>query len=199
VWFAVKTRNQCNAIIGRALGATVIDHRMNGEEKLAAALGGQLRYFVDVGANRGSWTAMFLRHQPVVAGGLLFEPSVSAINELLPRFAGTPQLEVIAAAAGDAAGEISFYEEASAGETSSVVANHSAMPAVKRTVPVTTVSAEVSARNWAEVDFLKIDADGYDFHVLRGAQELFAAQKVRIGQFEYLFSADAGGAHTSEI
>jgi FkbM family methyltransferase len=185
LWCAVKIRNQCNAIIGRALGASVPHHHVNGEEKLSAALRGQLRYFVDVGANRGTWTGMFCKYQSNIDGGLLFEPSASAVAELQRRFDGDSRLEIIGAAVGDVQGEAVFYEEAEAGETSSLVIHHSTAKSIPRSVRLTTLDAELEGRNWPQIDFLKVDAEGYDFHVLRGAHSLLASRQIRIGQFEY--------------
>jgi hypothetical protein len=53
---------------------------------------------------------------------------------------------------------------------------------------------ELLQRGWAEVDFLKIDAEGYDFNVLLGATQLLARQAVKIIQFEYNASWAAAGA-----
>jgi hypothetical protein len=50
---------------------------------------------------------------------------------------------------------------------------------------MTTLDAELAERNWPQIDFLKVDAEGYDFHVLRGARSLLTSHKIRIGQFEY--------------
>jgi hypothetical protein len=54
-----------------------------------------------------------------------------------------------------------------------------------REVRVTTIDLEVERRGWPSVDFLKIDAEGYDFHVLEGARRLLENGKVSYGQFEY--------------
>jgi hypothetical protein len=50
---------------------------------------------------------------------------------------------------------------------------------------MTTVDTEVEQLGWPSVDYLKIDAEGYDFYVLKGAGKLLAAQRVALGQFEY--------------
>jgi hypothetical protein len=50
---------------------------------------------------------------------------------------------------------------------------------------MTTVDAEIEHLGWQSVDYLKIDAEGYDFHVLRGATRLLAAKRIVLGQFEY--------------
>ena len=77
-----------------------------------------------------------------------------------------------------------FFEEEGAGETSSLVEGAS-ITGKAREVQITTVDAEVERRGWPSVDFLKIDAEGYDFRVLEGARRLFENRKVSYGQFEY--------------
>lgn len=44
---------------------------------------------------------------------------------------------------------------------------------------------EVERLQLEYIDFLKIDAEGYDLHVLRGASKLLAQQKIGVIQFEY--------------
>jgi FkbM family methyltransferase len=185
LWCTVKANNQCRAIIGRALGGAVPQHELNGEEMLAAKLEGKLGYVVDVGANQGSWSDMFRKYQPNLIRGMLFEPSASALAKLHHHFDGDSCFEIVEAAAGEAQGEVFFNEEADAGETSSVVVRHAREGSVRRCVAMTTLDAEFARRDWPCVDFLKIDAEGYDFQVLRGARSLLAAQKIRLGQFEY--------------
>jgi FkbM family methyltransferase len=180
----VKIRNQCEAIIGRAHGATVANHDRNGEAALVEHLWGNLRYFVDVGANRGSWTKMVLASGKAAAG-LLFEPGMEALKVLRSEFASCQQVEIIPAALSDSPGEAVFLEEEGAGETSSLSMSAAHAPGKKITVRVTTLDAEIDQRAWTNVDFLKIDAERFDFHVLRGAQNLLRAERILAGQFEY--------------
>lgn len=179
-----KIRNQCELIIGRAHGWGVgPDPWLNGEARWLHAVGDCLEYVVDVGANKGDWSDLALR-QKDLRHLLLFEPSLSALGHLRARFSSRPEVEIIEAAAGSAQGFLTFFEESDAGETSSLVAGFS-HDANTRQVKVTTVDAEIERRGWASVDFLKIDAEGFDFYVLQGTQNLFANGKVRYGQFEY--------------
>jgi FkbM family methyltransferase len=143
-----------------------------------------LHYFVDVGANIGMWTETALR-APDVRGGLLLEPSEEAVAILTQRFGAAAALRILCAAAGDTAQEVVFYEEPGAGETSSVVFGASDSRCRAKAVRMTTVDAEIGQLGWSSIDYLKIDAEGYDFHVLRGASKLLAAKRVAIGQFEY--------------
>jgi FkbM family methyltransferase len=182
---AVKLQNQCKAIIGRAHGASIADHHWNGEAAIVKQLSGKIRYFVDVGANRGSWTGLVLESNNQIAGGLLFEPAASALQILASEFASRPQIEIVPAAVSDSPGEAVFFEEEEAGETSSLSVTAAHAHGRSRTVRVTTLDSELSVRQWPIVDFLKIDAEGYDFHVLRGARNLLGEGRVKAGQFEY--------------
>ena len=74
---ALKLRNQIAAVI-RYSRASGIHAAENGEGWLVAALAPSCRTFVDVGANVGEWTALFLAASGGLAKGLLFEPSPGA-------------------------------------------------------------------------------------------------------------------------
>jgi FkbM family methyltransferase len=180
---AVKISNQCKAILGIAYGSAVTDMAVNGEAAIIEHINNSIRLVVDVGANRGEWAQMALRNTRVEAC-LLFEPSTSALSALQQRFAAEPRVVIIGAAAGDCAGQLSFYEEPGAGETSSLVAGTS-LRGEERTVQVTTLETEIDRLGWPTVDYLKIDAEGYDFHVLRGARRLLEQKRIALGQFEY--------------
>lgn len=183
VWCVVKIRNQCRAILGRAHGSTVTDMTVNGEATIIEHINKSIRLVVDVGANRGEWTQMALR-STTVQTCLIFEPSDSALSALQQRFAAEPRVIIIGAAAGDCVAELSFYEEPGAGETSTLVAG-TTLRGEERTVRVTTLETEIDRLGWPTVDYLKIDAEGYDFHVLRGARRLFERKRIALGQFEY--------------
>jgi FkbM family methyltransferase len=107
------------------------------------------------------------------------------LEKLKQRFAHAAGLEIIEAAAGREAGEASFYEEPEAGETSSLVSGHSVAGASARMVRIVTLDDTLGQFGWDGADFLKIDAEGFDFHVLRGAGALLAGRKIGVIQFDY--------------
>ena len=184
LYVVTKLRNQCELVIGEAHGwSNGCNPDVNGEARWLKSVGDRLHYIVDVGANRGEWTSSALC-QKNLDGALLFEPSRSAGEILRRQFADHPEVELVEAAAGASLGTMAFFEEENAGRTSSLVDGASATHNA-REVRVTTIDAEVERRGWPSVDFLKIDAEGYDFHVLEGAAQLFAQRKVLYGQFEY--------------
>ena len=192
VRLAVKVRNQCASIIRYQLGE---DWRFgeNGESWLVQFFGPSCSTFFDVGANVGEWTQSLLVSSPGIKRGVLLDASDSAVSKLHQRFRNDPRVSIIHAAVSDVVGEAFFYEEEGAGMTSSLIEGFSAQGARKARVPVTTVDVEAAKHGFSFIDILKIDAEGYDLHVIRGAQELLRTQRIGIVQFEYNAPwADAG-------
>lgn len=190
---AVLVRNQARAVIRYHLGEDA-NYLLNGESWLAETIAPHCHTFVDIGANCGDWTAAVLRGAPSDCRGLLIDPARPAHQILLDRFKEHANLEILRAAASDRAGEAEFYEEPGAGETSSLVGSFCAKDAQRTTVPVTTLDDELQKRGWTHCDVLKIDAEGYDLHVLQGATRLLAGQHIGILQFEYNVPWAAAGS-----
>lgn len=184
VRFAILLRNQARCVIKYHLNEDT-NQLINGEALLIQAVSSSTFTFIDVGANVGDWTALLLKSAPENIQGLLFDPSDYAIKNLRQRYNQLPNIKVIQAAVSDTPGKMDFFEEAAAGETSSLLMEFSNKNATKKLTNVTTLAIEVEKFQWENIDLLKIDAEGYDLHVLRGAVELLAKHKVGIIQFEY--------------
>ena len=182
---AVKVRNQCRMIINYHINPESIHAGNNGESYLLEALAPHCRNFVDVGGNVGDWSNLVLLATESRCQILLFEPSASAMVLLRERFSDIPNVEMVSLAVGDQKGTIEFFEEPNAGKTSSAIPSFSTHLAKRQEVAVTTIDIEVEKRGWPRVDFLKIDAEGYDFHVIRGASQLLREQRIGVLQFEY--------------
>ncbi len=181
---AVKLRNQCEMVIGSHLGENG-PPELNGEERLIDLVAPAANTFIDVGANVGDWTELFLRIGGANKRGLLIEPSSSAIARLQDRFVGHKGIQIICAAASDSSGELDFYEEPGAGQTSSLHRSASNPEAHPHNVRLTTIDHEAAKAGFGTVDMLKVDAEGHDFHVLRGAERLLHEKGIGIIQFEY--------------
>jgi FkbM family methyltransferase len=169
-------------LIGYHYGPS-FDPALNGEHWLQRRLG-NVETFIDAGANRGDWTAALLSTSPR-ASGVLFEPSAELAAMLRERFAQNSKIEVVEAALGESTGIATLYDEGPTGETSSLVPGVSFSIARPRDVGLTTVDAEVEARGIGHVDVLKIDVEGFDLSVLRGARRLLGDHRVAVVQFEY--------------
>ena len=181
---ALVIRRITACIVGHRFAQGGIEFERNGEAWFLRELAPSCRTFLDVGANVGAWSALMLA-TAADARGVAYEPSSTALTRLRGRLGRQDRLEIVPAAVSDAPGELVFYEEAEAGETSSLVAGHSNAGAVARPVPVVTIDAELERLGLERVDLLKIDAEGFDLHVLRGASRALAERRVGAVQFEY--------------
>jgi FkbM family methyltransferase len=183
---AVTLKNQCEMIIGARLGAS---HLLadSGEQWLSRQVAPHAAYFVDVGANVGEWTLMFAAQMARLPAGLVFEPHPGTVVRLRAALqaAGLDACEVIEAAAADKAGSAPFYAEANCGETSSLhaIAPHGTASIVS--VKLCRLDDELSRRQIAEIDVLKIDAEGHDFFVMLGSESYIATRRIKLIQFEY--------------
>ena len=145
----------------------------------------QARVVVDVGANVGDWAALASRAMPRDARMVCFEPSDNAADRLAERFRHEPRVEIVRTAVADAPGRRSFFQEPDAGETSSLARENTSGSAEQRVVDVTTIDAEAERLGIDRVDMLKVDCEGFDLAVLRGAERLLGAGRIGLIQFEY--------------
>ena len=159
----------------------------NGERWLLAKLAPSCARFVDVGANTGEWSETLLAQEGVRADvrGVLVEPSDSACAKLRAGVLRNDRLELIQAVAADEDGVRTFFAEPGAGRTSSLDPRAAREDAIAMTVQATTIDQLAEARGWDTLDVLKIDAEGHDLDVLRGATRLLEAQAIGLVQFEY--------------
>ncbi len=181
---AILVRNQCRAVIKYRM-ATTQQIEKSGEEWLIRQVAPHCRTFVDVGANRGLWTAAMLRHATLIERGVAYEPGRRAAALLRQALAGREDVLVVERALSDhAAPSERFFEMPDAGHTSSL----SAPPesgAVETVIEVSTLDAEAERLGLEQIDLLKIDAEGHDLAVLRGAERLLQEKRVRFIQWEY--------------
>jgi FkbM family methyltransferase len=131
---------------------------------------------VDVGANVGYYSLMAARSG---ARAFAFEPSPYAAGRLREtvRANALEQVEVLEAALGDEEGSAPIFISNDATKTSpSMVANDETSP---KQIPVTTLDRFLGERNIDRVDLLKIDVEGFEPNVIRGAAAALAAGRVR--------------------
>lgn len=134
---------------------------------------------LDIGANIGWFTVIITK---LLNTGVChaFEPQ-PAVYERLARTCARNQLgsRVILnqLALGNHKGSVELYSFRSLGS------GHSSMSRLGRddyssaTVPMVTLDAYLESRNLPEVDIVKIDVEGAEMGVLRGAQKLLAGPK----------------------
>ena len=154
-----------------------------------------LQVIFDVGANTGQ-TAHKLRHHFPLAQLHCFEPYPDAFDQLQASLAADPKGVAHQVALGDQNGSaLLFVNNESA--TNSFLANqpdparqgpHAYIQARDRTLaPMQTLTAFCRQQNISTIDLLKIDTQGYELHVLRGAQPMLTPTQIRLIYLEVLF------------
>jgi len=193
----ILIRNQCNMVIQNHLGN--YDPTANGENLIIDFVSASCFNIIDVGANKGDWTGYFIQNNPEV-NALLFEPSLNAYDYLVDNYGLNPNVTIINKAVSDTEGETYFFEEPDMGERSSLISSFSNSNAKKTLVEITTIDAAVALHHISKIDFLKIDVEGYDYHVLRGATKNLALKRIQYLQFEYNAPwAEAGSTLISSL
>ena len=143
--------------------------------------------FLDVGAATGATTLPVAARFGASVSIIAYEPSRRA-RLLLTRtlMRNGLKAEVISAAVSDGVGDAEFCElpfddtgstpylpEASSLSTVSVAAAAESV----YTVPVTTLDTDLAMRTVSEPVIVKIDVEGFEVHVLRGAASLIALRR----------------------
>lgn len=137
----------------------------------------------DVGGGGGAISTWFSRWADRV---IVFEPSPTNRESIRihHRIRSVENAEVVASAVGDACGEATLYLKKGSGHHA--LDEVGASPTVDRiTVPITTLDAFAEAHGVDRVRLLKIDVEGYEPEVLRGADRLLRERRVELVLFEY--------------
>jgi FkbM family methyltransferase len=181
---AVLMRNQCGQVVRYHLSGAD-DITESGEELLIQTIAGRCRTVIDVGAHNGLWISRFLSASTDTGiRGLVFEPQRRCLPQLEAKLSMFPNVEIINAAVGDRHQEQEFFE-AEETQHSSLIEPIEEATGATYPVVVTTIDEEVVRRGWDTVDYLKVDAEGYDLRALQGAETLLGEGRIGVIQFEY--------------
>jgi FkbM family methyltransferase len=147
-------------------------------------------HVLDVGANVGRWSSAMLTAAQQV-GRLddlhlhIFEPS-SYTFALLSEALDGHQVSMNCAALSDRCGSAALYVLAPGAGTNSLHAPAGPGSGGQiENVATTTMDSYIDRSGLDHVTLVKIDAEGHDLAVLRGAQALFTQKRISVAQFEY--------------
>lgn len=164
-----------------------------GEERFAAGLLGTLgpgSVLFDVGANNGAY-ARFMHQLRPDARIYAFEPHPRTFATLQGRIAGLPGVEAVNMAVSASAGAIKLYDFASADGSTQASLDEGAVKlfaanTVAHDVVATTIDAFMADHGISHIGLLKIDTEGFDLAVLKGAGAALAARAIKAIQFEFI-------------
>jgi FkbM family methyltransferase len=151
------------------------------------------RICIDAGANDGS-TIRLIRAALTTPIIHAFEPNPTTFSRLESHHRHTPNVQLVNAGLGDSEGTMalntvanhalnSFLPLTRRGRASLEVSD----PAIEVKVPVHRLDDYASRNNLDQIDLLKIDTQGFELHVLRGADKLFSRDRIQAVMVELNF------------
>jgi FkbM family methyltransferase len=142
----------------------------------------------DVGGHVGEYTEVFIRRFPN-GRSFVFEPSVAHLGLLRKRLQNESNVKIFETALGAAIGEATLYKDAEITGLASLIARRLDHYGIKmdreERVKLSTIDDVRSAERVAFIDLLKIDVEGIELEVLKGAKQAFAQRAIGIVQFEF--------------
>lgn len=126
---------------------------------------------VDVGANIGEFSCAIA---PIAGRVLAMEPDPNVQPSLLRNASERTNIVVLPCAAGPVDGELEFYIQTSSADTSAI---RPPQWSEKRSIPSRRLSSVINDHNISVVDFLKIEAEGFEPEVLEGAVEMLSSTR----------------------
>jgi FkbM family methyltransferase len=196
--FAVGRRQVVRAarfVLRRASLDVRNDMRTNGEELLQQWLldlfpRGRRMHVLDVGANVGQWSTSMLAAARLAGREEdldlhAFEPSSYTFARLSEAL-GAHRVSLQQSALSERSGSSTLHVMAPGAGTNSL----HALPARQTNistedVATTTLDEYAGGAGLDDIALVKIDTEGHDLAVLRGAERLLAEQRICVVQFEY--------------
>jgi FkbM family methyltransferase len=142
----------------------------------------------DVGGHVGQYTKAFVERFPT-GRSYVFEPSEPHLAELRKNVAGLVQVEILPYGLGSAPGRLPLYKDRQISGLASLsrrrLEHYGIAMNLVETVSIDTIDAFVAERNIARIDLLKIDVEGHELAVLRGAATALRKGLIKLVQFEF--------------
>lgn len=147
----------------------------------------------DVGANEGQWSDLAIKSRP--AKIYLFEPIKECFRKLLNKYDGLikqNKISVTNAALFSSKGEQDFYYYPERPGLSGIYRRNMAEkeygfkpPEQPFKVPTLTIDGFCKENSVEYINYLKIDVEGAEFDVIKGAGEMLSNHRIGFVEFEY--------------
>jgi FkbM family methyltransferase len=142
----------------------------------------------DVGANKGQYASMVIRKVKQPYHLYSFEPQKSAFAEL-KGISAVPGFRPFNMGMGNEKTQETLYNQIEGSVFASVVKSshdHVAADRVKKeTIDLSTIDLFCEEHGITHIDLLKIDVEGYEIEVLKGAKKMIESGKIPYIQFEF--------------
>jgi FkbM family methyltransferase len=148
----------------------------------------------DIGANTGQSVSKFVHLFPT-ATFHVFEPDERAFSDLAKKYAKFDNVHLNNVALGESSKTVSMNHTDDSVGSSLLDLGLDSWNTVdyKSSVAVTTLDAYCQLNSVAQIALLKIDTQGYELFVLRGATDLLKSGHIKVIQLEYNFGSQYVG------
>jgi FkbM family methyltransferase len=154
---------------------------------------------VDVGANVGSWTSALLAVCGDRASIHCLEPAQDSFTQLEQRYRDLPRVHTWNLGLSDRGGQAQLFSDEPLSGLASVyngsLESRGRNAVTSTTVTLTTLDEFCKREEIERIDFLKIDVEGAELAVLRGAGRLLDERRIQFIQFEFGHPAIHAGTH----
>lgn len=164
------------------------DIEKNGEKaalgEVKKRIGDKKATILDVGANKGEYTVLLKKLFPnsIIHA---FEPIPDLHRTIVKKTDRHEEVNVHQTALGDEIGSMPIhYTAAQSGLTSMVAKRFDGSGEVLQ-VPIDTIDNFCAANDIDHIHFLKIDVEGFELNVLKGAAAMLREKRIECIQFEF--------------
>ena len=170
-----------------------LDH--SGELNVIKRLGKQLNLkeksvVFDVGANVGKYISYLDKYISTEYHAYCFEPSKTTFKELEENTSQIKNIHLINKGLGDKTESLTLYSNEISNTQSSILKRDMSHwekdynLVNEETVEITTLDIFCSENNIDFIDFMKVDVEGYEMNMFKGANQFLTSKKIGAIQFE---------------
>lgn len=137
-------------------------------------LGFESNFAIDVGAHDGEWTVMYKKIFPSANVLMIeaLEEKESVLKSLTQKLPGTYSHIGLLGAANDR--QVTFYINST---VSSILKEHQANAFTEQQRKLETLDTVIETNDFGPADFIKLDVQGYEIEVLKGAAKVLDSVK----------------------
>jgi FkbM family methyltransferase len=144
----------------------------------------------DVGANQGQYLETAIHSFPDRPRSIhAFEPSAATFRILAQRFGHVTGVRLNPVGLGDRAGEYDLFSDAEGSGLASLTERQLEHLGISHQrserVRIETLHEYCAAQGIERIDLLKIDVEGHELDVLRGADGMLSRRRIRMVTFEF--------------
>jgi FkbM family methyltransferase len=142
----------------------------------------------DVGGHVGEYSEAFLSAFPR-GRSYIFEPSANHVEMLRRRLGARPEVAIFPLGLGPEAGTLPLYKDRDISGLASLSQRRLEHFNVRmdqvEMVTISTIDTIVAEISLSAIDLLKLDVEGHEFSVLRGATKAMERGIIKLVQFEF--------------